>query len=141
MKRSASPRERMGSKLRSLMIRTGRAHGFTLIEILVSLVIFALAVLGIAVGATSVMRGNQVALYSTIATDLAQDKLEDLKAQTPTTISSGGPVTNTLNGVTFSRTWTVTPNSPVAGVRRIDVTVTWSDYQSRTLTISSAVKE
>lgn len=132
---------KMGLRPISLMRGKGRVEGFTLIETLGALVIFAVSVLGIAGAATSVMRGNQTALYSTIATDLAQDKLEELKAQTPSTVTSGGPVTNTVNGVTFSRSWTVTTNSPVAGVRRIDVTVTWTNYNNHALTIASAVKE
>lgn len=128
---------------RKLDLRTkiAAARGFTLIEVLVAMCIFSIAVLGLAVGATSVMRANQTGLNTTIATNLAQDKLEELKAKTAANIASGGPVTTTSSGVTFSRSWTVTSNSPVTGVKRIDVTVTWTDYTSHTLTVSSAVKE
>ena len=135
-------------KLSWRVVARGRPAGFTLIEVLASLSIFTVAVLGLAVGATSVIRANQTALYQAIATDLAQDKLEELKGNTATSIIPGGPVTSVVTGVpvTFSRSWTV--NSPctvggsfVANLRCINVTVTWFDYKNNTLTISSAVRD
>jgi type IV pilus modification protein PilV len=113
--------------------------GFTLIEVLVAMGIFTVAVLGVAISATSVIKANQGSYSTTIAINLAQDKLEELKAL-PASLASGGPVTDTINGETFSRSWTVTANSPISGMQRIDVTVTWTDYGSRSITLSSAVK-
>ena len=114
--------------------------GFTLIEVLVSVGIFAVAVLGVAMGAKMVIQNNQNNYFTTIAVGLAQDKLEDLKSN-PTGLASGGPLTDTVDGETFTRNWTVTSSSPVSGVTRIDVTVTWSAYGSaRTITISSAIQ-
>jgi type II secretion system protein I len=129
---------------------TAAAAGFTLIEVLVAMAIFAVAVLGLAVGATSVMRANQTGLYSTMATNWAQDKLEELKAKTvsalpncPSYTTSGCSDTVTASGtpIKFSRSWQIISNSPVTGVNRIDVKVDWTDYTSHTLTISSAVKQ
>jgi len=135
-------------KLSWWVVERGRSAGFTLIEVLASLSIFTVAVLGLAVGSTSVIRANQTALYHSIATDLAQDKLEELKGNTATTIVAGGPVTSVVPGVpvAFTRSWTFTSpctvaGSAVANLRCINVTVTWSDYQANTLTISSAVKD
>ena len=130
--------------------RIGASAGFTLIEVLVAMSIFAIAVLGLAVGATTVMRANQTGLYSTIATNQAQDKLEELKAMTVASLPSCPPPypgtsscsdTKTSSGVTFTRDWQIQSNSPVTGVNRIDVQVTWTDYTSHTTTISSAVKQ
>lgn len=127
-----------------LKTEKGATAGFTLIEVLVAMSIFSIAVLGLAVGATTVMRANQTGLYSTIATNQAQDKLEELKAKTSANItscsSSCDSPAKTFNNVTFTRTWTVTADSPVTGVKKIDVTVTWTDYISHNLTVSSAVK-
>ena len=124
--------------------------GFTLIEVLVAMSIFAIAVLGLAVGATSVMRANQTGLHSTMATNWAQDKLEELKAKTvaalpvcPSYTTSGCYDTQTSSGsaVSFSRSWQILQNQPVTGVNRIDVKVDWTDYITHTLTVSSAVKQ
>jgi type IV pilus modification protein PilV len=115
------------------------SNGFTLIEVLVAMGILSIAILGLAVGATSVIKGNQSSYATAIAVNLAQDKLEELKAR-PASLASGGPVTDTYDGQTYSRSWTVTNNSPISGMKRIDVTVTWTDYQTKTVTLSSAVK-
>jgi type IV pilus modification protein PilV len=114
------------------------ARGFTLIEVLVAMNIFSVALLGIAMSTASVIKANQVSYYTSLANTLAQDKLEQLKA-TPSSIASGGPVTDTISGKSFSRSWTVTANSPATGMHKIDVTVTWTDYQSRSITLSTAV--
>ena len=125
--------------------KRNQAKGFTLIEVLVAMSIFAIAVLGLAIGATTVMQANQTGLYTTIATNLAQDKLEELKAKTAANINTtGSPENNiTVSGVPakFNRSWAVTSGSPVAGVKQIDVTVTWTDHTNHTVTVSSAVKE
>ena len=123
-----------------------KANGFTLIEVLVAMCIFAIAVLGLAIGATSVMRANQTGLYTTIATNLAQDRLEELKSRTPANINTTGSPENNLSvsgvPVTFNRSWTVTSNcNSVTGLTCIAVTVAWTDYISHTLTVSSAVKQ
>jgi len=126
-------------------VKTKGEKGFTLIEVLVSMGIFAITVLGLAIGAASVMRGNQTALYSTIATNLAQEKLEELKARTSANINATGSPENNISvsgvPVKFSRSWTVASNSPTTGVKQIDITVSWTDYTNHSVTLSSAVKE
>ena len=133
-----------------LIVHKRRPAGFTLIEVLVAMSIFAIAVLGLAVGATTVMRANQTGLNSTMATNWAQDKLEELKAKTvsalpscPTYTTSGCFDTKTASGsaVNFSRSWQIISNSPVTGVNRIDIKVDWTDYTSHSTTVSSAVKQ
>ncbi len=114
-----------------------RHRGFTLIEVLISMTIFSVAILGLAIGASSVMRANQTSYFSTIAVSLAQDKLEELKAN-PATLASNSD-TDTIDNVVFTRNWTETPDSPVSGVSRIDVTVEWTDHNTHTVSISSAV--
>jgi prepilin-type N-terminal cleavage/methylation domain-containing protein len=121
-----------------------RHRGFTLIEVLISMTIFSIAILGLAIGAGSVMRANQTSYFSTIAISLAQDKLEELKAN-PATLSPDCPTAPcespkpTHDGVAFTRTWVVTNGSPVPGVSRIDVQVEWTDHMTHTVSISSAV--
>lgn len=122
--------------------------GFTLVEVLVAMSIFSIAVLGLAIGATTVMRANQTSLYSTIATNQAQDKLEELKSKTvanlptcPSYATVGCSDTQTSSGVSFNRSWEILVGQPVTGVNQIDVKVSWTDYTSHSTTISSAVKQ
>ena len=125
-------------RLRSHDVRSLPSGGFTVIEVLVSLAIFSVAILGLAVSATTIMRANQTSYSYTVATNLAQDKLEELKAN-PATLASGGPDYPTALGITFTRTWTVTAPTPTLNASQIDVQVNWTDYTSRSVTISSAV--
>jgi prepilin-type N-terminal cleavage/methylation domain-containing protein len=137
----------MGSIEKTLSKNNGVANGFTVIEALVAMVIFGVAVLGLAIGATTVVRANQTSLYTTIATNLAQDRLEELKSRTAGTINTtGSPENKTASGVTFTRSWTVNaagvnscPN--VSGLICIAVTVNWRDYAPHSVVISSAVKQ
>lgn len=128
-------------KKSGLPARNQQQAGFSLIEALIAVGIFAIAVLGLTMGATSVIRANQTSLVETTAANIAQDKLEELKSKTSANIISGGPTVQTVNDLSFSTSWTVTSGSPISGMKRIVVTVSWTDYQNRTLTISSAVKE
>ena len=119
-----------------------RHRGFTLIEVLISMTIFSIAILGLAIGAGSVMRANQMSYFSTIAISLAQDKLEELKANPATLASCSTNCDSTVpthDGVAFTRTWVVTNGSPVTGVSRVDVQVDWTDHIAHTVSISSAV--
>ncbi len=130
---------------KALSKSNGAASGFTVIEALMAMVIFGVAILGLAIGATTVVRANQTSLYITIATNLAQDRLEELKSRTSGTITASSE-TQTVSGMTFTRSWTVDAggvnNCPnVSGLSCIAVTVNWRDYAQRSVVISSAVKQ
>jgi Tfp pilus assembly protein PilV len=119
-----------------------------LVEILIAITIFCFAVLGLAIGTVSVIRTNQTSHLRTSAVNLAQARLEELRAMTSTAFSglscpSSTPCSDNAvaSGVTFTRQWWITTNSPVAGVNRIDVTVNWSDYASQTLTFTASVPQ
>ncbi len=125
-----------------------KGDGFTLVEILIAITIFCLAVLGLAIGTVSVIRSNQTSHLRASAVNLAQARLEELRAMTSTAFStlscpSSTPCSDnaTASGVTFTRQWWITNNSPVAGVNRIDVTVNWTDYASQTLTFTASVPQ
>src|SRR5262245_14080567 len=122
--------------------------GFTLVEILIAITIFCFAVLGLAIGTVSVIRTNQNSHLRASAVNLAQARLEELRAMTISAFSALSCPTSTpcsdnavASGVTFSRQWSITTNSPVAGVNRIDVTVNWSDYANQTLTFTASVPQ
>jgi prepilin-type N-terminal cleavage/methylation domain-containing protein len=113
-------------------------NGFSMIEFLAAVAIFSIGVLGFAMSTISVTQGNQKSYNIAMANALGQDKLEELKAL-PASLASGGPVTDTISGQSFSRSWTVTANSPMTGMHKIDVTVSWTDYQSHSITLASVV--
>ena len=129
-------------------MKTKKNCGFTLVEILIAITIFCFAVLGLAIGTVSVIRNNQNSHLRASAVNLAQARLEELRAMTSAAFSALSCPTSTpcsdnavASGVTFSRQWSITTNSPVAGVNRIDVTVNWSDYANQTLTFTASVPQ
>jgi prepilin-type N-terminal cleavage/methylation domain-containing protein len=110
--------------------------GYSLVEILVALAIFSLSAPGIAVGVSLAVRASQLSANFTRATILAQDKLEELRAQFGLR-SSGAD----SPGPGFSREWFIAADSPETGVTRIDVAVSWADYQSHSITLATVVNE
>jgi Tfp pilus assembly protein PilV len=126
--------------------------GFTLVEILVSVLIFSFAVLGLAIGTVTLTRTNADSHLRASAINVAQARLEELKAMSPaaltalvaacTSISSAGcNDTFSASGITYARRWWFAANSPIVGVNRIEVKVDWTDHGSRTLTFTAAVPQ
>jgi type IV pilus modification protein PilV len=113
--------------------------GFTVIEILVALAIFTVAILGVAVSATTVIQANQRSFHNTLATNLAQDKIEELRANPATVTNGSDSVTPDNLNLVFSRSWTVTANTPVSGRSTVTVTVTWNAYGTRSISISTVI--
>jgi prepilin-type N-terminal cleavage/methylation domain-containing protein len=128
-----------------LIMRTG---GFTLIEIIVAIALIAIGIMGFSLNTIGIIQGNFVSGNYTIATSLAQDKMEELLGQTSFT-----DVDNCTNppdqditatgetGGIYDRCWEIADPSPSLGanVKQIDVTVSWQDFLSRTVTISTLV--
>jgi type IV pilus modification protein PilV len=56
-------------------------RGFTLIEVLVAIAIISVGVLALGANTTSISRSNRLSANTTIAVNLAQEKLEEAKAQ------------------------------------------------------------
>jgi type II secretion system protein I len=110
--------------------------GFTLLEILVALALFSIASVALTLGVTTSIRVNSTSEHLTQATILAQDKLEALLASGPTS-TAGSDVPRTG----FSRTWTIVPDTPQTGVSRIDVSVSWVEKTSQTITVTTVVND
>jgi prepilin-type N-terminal cleavage/methylation domain-containing protein len=102
--------------------------GMTLIELMVVCVIIGIAFLGLAGIFPLGMQNINESRMRTVATDLAQEKMEELLDLSPVDADlSAGTHTDPDNPVrtTFNRFWTVTDNDPVADMKRIEVRVTY----------------
>jgi prepilin-type N-terminal cleavage/methylation domain-containing protein len=128
----------MISKL-SIRQRLASHEGFSLIEVLVAIGIFSVAILGLAVGAITITRANKTSQFHTVGTNLAQDKLEQLKASAFAAVGAGGDVPPPVQGVAFTRNWTVTNST--ATFKQINVTVQWTDYFTHDVLISGAISQ
>ncbi len=132
--------------LQPLLIK--RTGGFTLIEIIMSIALIAIGILGFSLNSIGIIQGNFISGNYTIATSLAQDKMEELLGETSFTnvdnctnppdqdiTATGG------TGGIYDRCWEIDDPSPSLGanLKQIDVTVKWQDYLNRTVTLSTLV--
>ena len=107
-------------------IRDERA--FTLVELMVVCVIIGIAFMGLAGMFPLGMKNLSQSRMRTVATDLAQQKLEELEKMRSTDADlDAGTHDDAANPVrtTFNRYWTVTDDSPMVGMKEISVRVTY----------------
>jgi len=62
---------------------TRKAHGFTMMELLVSILVLSVGLLGLASLQTTGLRHNASAWHRTLATELAADMADRIRANTP----------------------------------------------------------
>jgi prepilin-type N-terminal cleavage/methylation domain-containing protein len=107
--------------------------GFTLIEVMVALLLAAIAIMGILGLYTTSTRASGFSRHTTEATILAEDKIESLRllpaVQVGTAITEPGlgALGTTSTGI-FTRSYTslLVPN-PACNYANVQVIVTWND--------------
>jgi len=105
--------------------------GFTLLEILVATTLMAVALLGMAGLTAALMQGNNFSNKLTVASTLAQDRMEDLtKLGYGNTAVADTTVTEGYNSIPnfpfFKRVTTTDVDNPAAGMKTLTVTVFWA---------------
>ena len=111
--------------------RTG-SHGFTLIEVLIALAIFAIGILALTSLQAVYIGGNSSARMQTEATTLAAQWLERLKIL-PYAHDDLDPTGNPhrQNVGAYRIEWNVADNSPINQVKTIRITVTPGNLRGR----------
>ena len=109
---------------------SGSTAGFTAVELMVSIAFFGILVLGFLnlfpMGMRTIEKGERIS----VASSLVQNGLERVKdlPQGNADIAAGNHVDpdNPIRGV-FTRTWTVTDDTPLPGMKKVDMSVTYVD--------------
>ena len=110
-------------------------NGFTMIEVLIAISIFAIGLLAVAALQITAFQGNRVGDEVTKGTMLAQMQIEALKSAdfSTATLAPGNYVdaNNLIDetgapGGRFTRTWTIADTAPVTLSRLVTVTVGWT---------------
>jgi type IV pilus assembly protein PilV len=107
---------------------TTKEKGFTLVEILIALTIFAIGILGVASMQAWGLRGNASAIWHSQAATLAADKIEELMMVSYDTLESGPTTLQSETQGDYTINWTVTPNTPINLTTTITINVTWNDH-------------
>jgi len=117
---------------------TREAKGFSLLEVLVALVFLAVGLLALAGLQMTSLRGNNFSHHLSLATVVAQDRLEFLK-NLPLSSNRLLPTQYndqrvTLSGMSFERTYSVTQAD---NMRTIQYTVRWNDGRNHSVTFTT----
>ena len=97
-----------------------RQEGFTLPEVMIALVVLTVGLLGMAALTGSIVSAGGLSKDRVAATTFAQSKIEELKNSGISSLTGGSDSQGA-----FSRTWSVSPDDPIAKAANISVTVSW----------------
>lgn len=100
-------------------------RGFTLIELMVAVLLIGVGLMGLAALSTTVTRANVHSSGLTTASALAQERIEQFRAEPYGSIVSGSDA-RAVDGVQYTRTWGVSADDPEPGLKTIVVTVAWT---------------
>lgn len=121
-----------------------RQAGFSLIEMLITIIVLASGLLAIGTMYGSIMNASTVAKQQSLAAVLGEKKLEELRgtgyagvtggADTVTAASAGAGST-----ADYSRSWSVTTASAYS-YKDVAITVSWTDSKNNTASIGLSTR-
>jgi len=111
--------------------------GFSLIEILISLTIFAVGLLAISSLQIGSINSNAKARRSVEAVSVAQEQVETLMTSVYSNVNTSGPIT--VNN-RYSIAWTVA--APVENTKDVALAVSWPEgTETRSITINFTIRD
>lgn len=110
--------------------------GFTLIEVMISIVVLSIAILGFSAMSLGTIRGLSISDRQTTATTLAQRQIEELNnAPYDDVVADNYPLEDygSIAGYTqFRRSVTIADATPEANTKTVTVNVWWRDDSGTT---------
>ena len=127
------------------MRRLKDAEGFTLLEVMITVVILAIGLLGLAGLQIVAIKGNSFGQQMSVASTLAQNQLEELRQIPYDSLSDGSSdgndtYTDAVNGVTYARVWQAVTDAGHPDWLTLLVIVNWTGPTAgRAVTLSTIV--
>lgn len=117
-----------------------KSDGFTLIEILVSLIILSVSLLALAGLMVTTTKNNSFGGHMTEAATFAQDKLEELRAIRWENISEGGSTDQKggSTGINYTRNWNVATSGVL---KTISISINWQDRANHSIRLTSVLSQ
>ena len=112
-----------------------KEKGFTLLEVMISLLILATGLLGMMALTTTSVKVNSNANHLTWAYQTAQADLEKLRSLPWGSISNGSR-TATCKGVAFTSTWAV---ATTGNIKNVSVSVAWNDSRDHQINVVTKI--
>ena len=104
----------------------GKCHkGVTLVEVMVAMVLLAIALAWMAPQIIIAMRGNRFGGDMTQVITLAMDKMEEFRGQSYASLLASPTGQDTVRNV--ARSWTITEEVGQEGLARIVIDLSWQD--------------
>lgn len=121
-----------------------KSNGFTLIEILISIVILSISLLALAGLMATTTRNTSFGGHITEAATYAQDQLEQLRVTSWGSIAnnwvdtSGAGTKTYPSGITYTRTLNVVTSG---NIKTVTITVSWTDQVFHSFNLISAISQ
>jgi type II secretion system protein I len=127
--------------MRSRRPRRRSKAGFTLVEVLVALVLFAIVASGLAAFAVQSIRRTSDTRAATGAVLIAQERLENLRGLEYDDIA-GSITTETIDGMDYGVDVDVDDDTPAANMKQVTINVDWdSPMGSRTYVLETILTD
>lgn len=127
------------------MRRLRDAKGFTLLEVMITTLILAIGLLGLAGLQIIAIKGNSFGQQMSLASTLAQNQLEQLRETAYSSLSDGSSdgfdmYIDEANGVTYNRAWHAVTDVTHPDWLTLNVTINWTGPTTgNTITLSTIV--
>lgn len=120
-----------------------KQNGFTLLELLITIIVLGIAITSLGGLYYSMQMSEVESAHYDLAVRAARTEIEDLRNNGYDSLSPGSTINFTSNlpsSLPSNKSGTVAISEPMHGLRRVDVTVTYTDYgQQQTVILSSDI--
>ena len=118
-------------------------NGFTLLELLITIIVLGIAITSIS-GMYYIMQETQTkSMHYDLAVRAARTEIEDLRNNGYDSLAPGSTINFTSSlpsQLPANKTGSVSISEPMPGLRRVDVTVTYTDFgQQQSVILSSDI--